>query len=121
MNAQQFTVDGVTYEVHRKTIRDGLTIDWLNSRFYEAGYSESRSFLTATMFTNFIVSTRVVGGEPPPFMVSPESEIGVLKTALDSWLDAPSGLSAGWQKAANDTELSGNKVELSPIVADPNA
>lgn len=120
MNEQQFTVDGTTYEVHRKTIRDGLTIDKLNTQFYQAGITDSHDFAAAVMFSQFIVGTRVVSGEPQAFMVSPSAAISDLLAARELWLDQPSELSAKWQEAAANTELAGNKPELSPL-ADPNA
>ncbi len=119
MNKQQFAVDGVTYEVHQKTIRDGLTIDWLYAQFFDAGYT-GKKWQLAYAFSNFLISTTVVDGEAPAFMVPTDSDTATLIDALEQWLDQTSELSAEWKKAIDAVELSGNKKTLSPQV-DPNA
>lgn len=119
MNVRQFTVEGVTYEVHQKTIRDGLAIDWLYAAFIDAGY-KGKKWTLAYAFANFLVSTKVVDGGVPAFMVPTDADVETLTTALELWLDQTSELSALWDEAIKAVELSGNDKALSPQ-ADPNA
>jgi hypothetical protein len=119
MKAEQFTVGGVTYETRQLSIGDAINADWLGNRFLEMGYNIPLTWRRAQAYTNFLITTRVVSGDTPAWMIDIYADNEALIAGLDAFLAAPRNLNVVWSKTRTAVEREDNDEELSPL-AIPN-